>query len=135
MKNNNAFHINFGSLEDLGREARQALSGVVKKENIGRSALFADLNDFMSFMFPGKFMLLMMIKSRGPGSLYELAQLVGRSQSGVLRECKDLEAMGFIVLKKNGARNALKPTLSFDYDRLIVHTEAGESSHILPRAA
>jgi hypothetical protein len=47
-------HINFGSLEDLGKEARQVLSCVVKKENIGRSALFADLDDFMSFLFPGK---------------------------------------------------------------------------------
>lgn len=135
MKNKNAFHITFGSIDDLAHEARQVLSGSVNKQNLGSSAMFADLNDFMSFMFPGKFMLLMMIKSKNPGSLYELAQLVNRSQSGVLRECKDLESMGFITLEKSGARNALKPELAFSYDRLVVHTEIGESSHVLPSAA
>lgn len=130
---NKGFHINFGSFSDLADEARAALKA--GKGSPEPSAMFSDLNDFMSFMFPGKFMILMMIKARQPSSMYELAQMVDRSQSGVLRDCKELEAMGFIELNQEGPRNSLKPTLSFDYDCLVVHSTAGESRHVLPSAA
>jgi predicted transcriptional regulator len=129
-----AFHVQFGTLQDLQKQAKSALKGTIVKENIGRSALFKDLNDFMTFMFPGKFIILMMIKATKPGSMYQLAQHVDRSQSGVLRECKDLEAMGFIKLKASSSpRKPFVPELAFNYDRIIVHTDKGECSHILPQ--
>ena len=67
--------------------------------------------------------------------MYELAVMVSRSQSGVLRECIELEASGFITLKQEGARNSLKPELSFDYDRLAVHLDVGDSFFVLPTYA
>ncbi len=130
---NKSFHINFGSISDLADEARAAMkSGKGSKEP---SAMFSDLDDFMTFMFPSKFMLLMMIKAKQPSSMYELAQMVKRSQSGVLRDCKELEVMGFITLTQEGPRNSMRPTLSFDHDSLTVHTDAGECLHVLPSAA
>lgn len=126
------FHINFGTFDSLAQEARRA---VETQEKQTPSAMFENLNEFMTFMFPVKFMLLIMIKARSPASLYELAQLVGRSQSGILNECKGLEAMGFIKLSQEGPRKALKPSLTFPYDALLVHTEAGDCTHSLPSAA
>ena len=128
-----SFHITFGSMKDLMNEARNALK--TRKGSPHPSAMFSDVNEFMSFMFPGKFLILMMIKSKKPSSMYELAVMVSRSQSGVLRECKELEASGFITLKQEGARNSLKPELSFDYDRLAVHLDVGDSFFVLPTYA
>lgn len=129
-----SFHISFGNLDDLAHQAKIAMTSENKVE-AKHAAIFADLNDFMSFMFPSKFILLMMIKSKSISSMYELAQLVGRSQSGVLRDCRELEAMGFINLTHVGPRNAMRPSLSFDYNRLVVHTDAGDCYHVFPSAA
>jgi predicted transcriptional regulator len=131
MKNKH-FHIYFGSIDTLAEQAKLALTNGIKQES---AAIFSNLDSFMRFMFPYKFMILMMIKTKKPGSLYELAQLSGRSQSGVLADCKELEAMGFICLEKTGPRKAMLPTLKFPYDSIIVHTEIGDSIHILPTAA
>ena len=91
--------------------------------------------EFMAFMFPTKFHILMLIKVRQPKSIYELAQMIGKSQPGILKECRELELMNFITLKQNGVRNSLVPKLSFAYDCLIVHSTEGEFSHTLPSAA
>jgi predicted transcriptional regulator len=129
----NAFHIVFGSLDDLANRAKKAMKAGVKQH--AQSAMFGNLNEFMEFMFPTKFHILMIIKVRQPKSIYELAQMIGKSQPGILKECRELELMNFITLEKNGTRNALVPTLRFDYDRLIVHSADGEFSHTLPSAA
>lgn len=134
MENKKAFHIEFGSIDSLGKQAMQALDGKRNERNQGRSAMFTDLADFMSFMFPAKFMLLMLIKAKAPTSMYELAKLVKRSQSGVLKDCKELELMGFIDLKKTGPRNAMQPMLSWDFDSLLVHSDIGEVQYSLPKA-
>ena len=72
-----SFHITFGSMKDLMDQAREALR--IRKGSPHPSAMFADVNEFMSFMFSGKFLILMMIKSRQPPSMYELAGMVSRS--------------------------------------------------------
>ncbi len=129
---NKDFHIEFGKLEDVAEQAKVAMAHGPSVNKINDSAVFENLNDFMEFMFPGKFTLLMMIKAKSPGSLYELAQLVNKSQSGVLRECKELELMGFISLIKEGPRNSLVPRLKFEYDRIVVHGDTGDCYHTLP---
>jgi predicted transcriptional regulator len=129
----NAFHIEFGSLDDLANRAKKAMTAGVKQTS--QSAMFGNLNEFMEFMFPTKFHLLMLIKVRQPKSIYELAQLIGKSQPGILKECRELELMNFITLEQNGARNALVPKLRFNYNRLIVHSVEGEFNHTLPSAA
>lgn len=127
------FHIIFGSLDDLADRAKAAMKKGT--EQTSQSAMFGDLGEFMEFMFPTKFHVLMLIKVRQPKSLYELAQMIGKSQPGILKECRELELMNFITLEKAGPRNSLIPQLSFDYDRIVVHSDEGECSHILPSAA
>ena len=129
----NAFHIIFGSLDDLANRAKKAMKEGI--EQTSQSAMFGTLTEFMAFMFPTKFHILMLIKVRQPKSIYELAQMIGKSQPGILKECRELELMNFITLKQNGVRNALVPKLSFAYDCLIVHSAEGEFSHTLPSAA
>ena len=129
----NAFHIIFGSLDDLAGRAKEAMKRGT--EQTTQSAMFDSFGDFMEFMFPTKFHILVLIKVRKPKSLYELAQMIGKSQPGILKECRELELMNFITLEQQGPRNSLVPRLSFEYDRIVVHSDEGECSHILPSAA
>ena len=128
-----AFHIKFGSIDDFGDAARRSLQGKGDPLDVGCSAMFENLNEFMSYMFPSKFTLLMMISAKRPKSIYELAKHAGLAQSGVLKDCKELESMRFITLKQGGSRNAMVPALAFNYDRLVVHATDGDSAHILPQ--
>lgn len=128
-----SFHIEFGTLDDLANKAKKAMKE--GKEQTSQAAMFGSFTEFMEFMFPTKFHVLMLIKVKNPKSLYELAQMIGKSQPGILKECRELELMNFITLEKSGPRNSLLPRLSFDYNRLIVHSDEGECSHTLPSAA
>ena len=125
-------HIKFGSFSDLIEEAKTAIKSGVGQEY--SDIRFESYTSFMNFMFPNKFELLVAIKVGSPNSLYQLAQLVSRHQSIVLKECNELEALGFISYEE-GARNSKKPTLSFDYECIVVHDSRGNQSHILPQAA
>lgn len=130
---NKSFHIIFGSIDDLADRARKAM--VSGEEQQIQSAMFGSLVEFMEFMFPTKFQVLMAIRVKKPKSIYELAQTVGKSQPGILKECRELELMNFITLEKSGPRNSLRPDLSFDYDRIVVHSDQGDSCHMLPSVA
>lgn len=122
--NDKTFHINFESLADAIQDAKKAIKQGKVVGNPGREASFENFSSFMSFMFPNKFALLIAIKLESPKSLYQLAQVVDRPQSAVLKDCDELENMGFIIYDK-GSRNSKIPKLSFDYDTLLVHDRRG----------
>lgn len=136
---NKTFIVTFATLAEIASDAKIALDsfeadGAIDP-NAGQVASFEDLDSFMTFMFPTKFVLLMLVKTHSPNSLYELAQISGKSQPTVLRECKLLEAMGFLTLAKEGPRKSLVPRLAFDYDTIEVRSPQGISRHSLPTAA
>jgi predicted transcriptional regulator len=103
-----------------------------EKVRLNISVRFTSLNELMSFLFPGKFLLLMMIRAKKPSSMYELAQMAGRSQSGVLGDCKELESVGLIILTKLGPRNSIRPSLPFDFKEICIHSDIGTSHHTFP---
>ena len=59
--------------------------------------------------------ILWMIKEKKPESIYELAQLLQKTQPYVQKEIKFLEKNGLIELKKSkiNGRTRLKPTMEF----------------------
>lgn len=130
-----SFHIEFGSIDSFINNAKSALDGEIAERRKGRTAMFESFDNFMQFMYPHKFKILLYIKTKNPSSIYELAKEIGRAQPAVLKECKQLEGMNFIKLTPEGPRNSLKPELSFQYDRIIVHSEEGKIKHILPSVA
>ena len=130
-----SFHIEFGNVDDFLDHAKEALEGKVVERRIGRSAMFNSFDEFMAFMFPHKFKILLYIKTKNPNSMYELAKELGRAQPAVLKDCKQLQGMNFIKLIPEGPRKSLRPQLSFEYDRIIVHSEDGKIKHILPSVA
>ncbi len=75
----------------------------------------------------------MAIKTEQPKSIYQLAKLVHRQQNAVLRDCDELRAFGFIKFDL-GERNAKIPTLSFNYNKIVVHDLRGFQTHQLPAA-
>jgi|GEM_PF-3882189 len=64
-----------------------------------------------------------------PSSLYELAKFAKNDQSYVLKECKTLEALGLIELKKekHGGRARLRPIAL--YDNVIIDCGISESKN------
>ena len=126
---NKAFYIEFGSIDDFAQHAKDAMGGQVDPKRIGRSCMFADFEDFMKFMFPEKFALLLTIEAKNPVSMYDLAKLVSRPQPTVLKDCKQLEGFGFISLEAVGPRNSLKPRLAFNYNKIIVQSDLGIIKH------
>ena len=133
--NDKTFHITFESIGDFIEQARQSMRGNINQKNIGRSASFKNFNQFMDFMFPHKFTILVAIKIHKPKSIYEIAKITNLPQSSVLKESNALEASGFITLKEEGARSAKIPELTFDYDEIRVHAEFGDCTHTFPKVA
>ena len=60
--------------------------------------------------------LLSVIKNKSPGSIYQLAKILGRDFKSVRQDVKLLERFGFIELdaKAVGKRDTLKPILAVD---------------------
>ena len=131
---NKTLHIQFSSIDDLAREAKEILKTKKADEFAGRDIRFENYDQFMGFLFPNKFSLLVAIKIEQPQSLYQLAQIIGRQQSAVLRDCDELEMLGFIKYE-TGPRNSKIPRLPFEYDTIIVHDNRGIQSHQLPKKA
>lgn len=127
-------HIQFSSIDDLAKETKEILKTQKADEFVGRDIRFENYDQFMGFLFPNKFALLVAIKVEQPQSLYQLAQMISRQQSAVLRDCDELEMLGFIKYE-TGPRNSKIPRLAFEYDTIVVHDKRGLQSHQLPKKA
>ncbi len=79
--NDKTFHITFESISDFVDQARKSMLGNLDKKNIGRSASFKNFNQFMNFMSPHKFTILLAIKTHRPKSIYEIAKITHLPQS------------------------------------------------------
>ncbi len=83
--------------------------------------IFESVNGFRNFMTLHKLELLSMIATKKPKSIYELAQMVGRSIAPVQKDCNSLEQSHFIIYKKQiGGRGTLTPKLKFNYNTIHV---------------
>lgn len=74
-------------------------------------------------MSPARLDLFVAIVEQRPESLYELAHILGKDQSQVLKDTKTLEALRLIKLVPNndGAREKLKPEPL--YDKIVFEVE------------
>lgn len=131
---NKTLHIQFSNIDELAAETKEILRTKKADPFAGRDIRFENYDQFMGFLFPNKFALLVAIEVERPQSLYQLAQLIGRQQSAVLKDCDELEMLGFIKYE-TGPRNSKVPTLAFEYDTILVHDKRGIQSHHFPKQA
>lgn len=66
--------------------------------------------------------LLHTIKTENPGSIYQLAKILGRDFKSVRQDVRLLEKFGFLELDsaKKGKREMLKPILTVDKINIVV---------------
>jgi len=77
---------------------------------------FSALGDLRLLLSNEKAKILNIIKDKKPGSIYQLAKILGRDFKAVSQDIKLLEKFGFIELKeeKKGKRRKLKPEMAID---------------------
>lgn len=91
------------------------------KDRKGGFVRFEDVGAYRKFMTSGKLEILVVIMSKRPQSIYELAKITSRSFSNVLKDCQGLAHTGFIQLIDVGdQRETKKPELAFDYERIVI---------------
>ena len=122
---------------------KRALDSMVLSEmkmtiDSGKTSIYSDilffdsLNDLMRSASKARLELFQSIKEKKPQSLYELAQMIGKDQSYVLRESRALESMGLINLveTKNGGRDRLRPEAL--YDKIVIEVNFEEEPGSVP---
>ena len=84
---------------------------------------FSDIGMFRQLLSNERARLLKAIKNKNPGSIYQLAKIVGRDFKSVRQDVKLLEHFGFVELDASakGKRDTLKPLLAID--KLIITIE------------
>ena len=65
--------------------------------------------------------LLNVIKTQNPGSIYELAKMLGRSFKTVSDDVKLLERFGFIELSKEKTKNRIRHKPEIVSDTITIH--------------
>ncbi len=94
-----------------------AFSSIFKRLKGERSDYdFSGLADLRKLLSNEKARILNIIKTRNPGSIYELAKILKRDFKAVDSDVKLLAKLGFIELKQEieGKRKKLKPVLVVD---------------------
>ena len=121
MKITKALIISFKNLDELKEELLEVFKTRIPKVQPKNTIYFDNINSFRGFMTFQKIEILSIIANIKPKSIYELAQILERSLAPVQKDCHILERTGFIKFQKEkGGRGSIKPTLRFNYDRIII---------------
>lgn len=137
MKNKNKIlKIKFELPKDFNKRTRRELRDVIegKKTHVQRRdvMIFSSLSVFQNLMSEQKYFILATIRNLKPGSIYQLAKLVGRDFANVKKDCDALVEMGFTVYEKTkNKRGAKAPRLKFDYHSIEVQLPEMVYSHFL----
>jgi len=108
-------------IEDT-KEFKRKIMGELKAIDKGKaknlkedSITFQSLDQLRKFLTPKRLELLRVIRHKKPGSMYELAKLVGRTPENVNTDIKFLEKLGFVELTRvKEVRKKLVPEVSYN---------------------
>lgn len=136
MKRIKPLKIRFESEEQVFEKVEKALKSRKKHLQPEDTKTFSSVKDFQSFLTVHKIALLATIYNNKPESVYQLAKLVGRTFPSVKKDCDTLEAAGFITQDETGdARGTKTPSLSFNYNSIVVYLPNTTYSHNFETAA
>lgn len=124
--------IKFESTNDFFERVEKSLKNRKKSVASKDTLLFSDVLTYQRFMTEQKLLILVMIYTHKPTSLYQLAKLVDRNLANVKRDCDALKKGGFIVYEDVKEKPQSKaPRLAFDYNAIVVYLPNAKYSHIL----
>ena len=116
-----ALKIKFQRTDDLFAEINNAAKNKHMFVDSPDTLIFDEPKTWRNFMTSQKFEILTTIARLRPSSVYKLAQNLDRASQHVLKDCRELETFGLIVLAESGdVRKSLRPELKFDYDFIRV---------------
>lgn len=108
------------------RSAMSEMKKVIQTEvpHIKEDEMICDSSEIMNkIMSPARLDLFVTIVEQQPGSLYELAQILGKDQSQVLKDSKTLESLGLIELVEVSGEGRAKLRPKALYDKIVFEVE------------
>ena len=125
-------NIDFQNKDEFLNEIRGSLFEGEKTQSYEKELSFDSIDTFKRVMSQNKLQILMAISRLRPESVYQLEKyLPNRKYPHILKDCRQLESLGFIKLIENeGAKRQLRPELVFDYDIIKVNAKNRELMEI-----
>lgn len=103
------------------RESRGAFS-IFEDKNVTKGSYnFDGLDSLRQLLSKEKARILDCIKTKKPGSIYELAKILGRPFKAVVDDVNTLKRFGFIELIEEKVNNRVRHKPQIMVDHLIVH--------------
>ena len=119
--------INITSTNEFLNDLKLSIYGETRHDNSSCSLSFDSIETVKKVLTQNRLEILMAIAREKPGSIYELAKFLHREHNHVVKDCKTLEAFGFIFLDlAEGSKRQYIPNLSFDYDLIRVKSKLEE---------
>lgn len=120
-------NIKFETRDEFMNDIRDSLFSGKSSTEGNKELSFDSLDTFKRFMSQNKLQILMAISRLKPESIYQLEKQLNRKYPHVLKDCRQLEALGFIkLIESEGAKKQLHPELAFDYDLIKVNSTLEE---------
>lgn len=127
--------IQFESVDDFMADIEDCIFNGKDPALLNKSLSFDSYETFKLFISPNKIQILMAISRLKPESIYQLEKLLNRQYPHVLKDCRQLENLGFIKLvESDGLKKQLRPSLIFDYDLIKVDTPLQQVYNISKRS-
>ncbi len=79
-----------------------------------------DLDLVRKILTEERLRLIQVIKERNPKSIYELARILNRNRSSVMRDLKHLRSIGLIEFDDSGKRNRKKPIVRYEEINIVI---------------
>ena len=102
------------SLNDFKKVLKATRNNTFKKQHL--EIAFDNKTDFIKFI--KNIDLLMIIQSRKPSSIYELAKLIGKDQSNTNKLITFFESYGIIRIKEQMKNNRIVKVPLVDYQKI-----------------
>ncbi len=79
-----------------------------------------ELDAIRKVLTPERIRIISMIRERRPGSIYELAKMLGRNRSSVMRDLKHLSSFGLVEFDTSGKRNRKRPVVNYSEINIVI---------------
>ncbi len=79
-----------------------------------------DMETVRKVLTPERIRIISMIKEKKPKSIYELAKMLGRNRSSVMRDLKHLTTLGLVEFDDSGRRNRKRPVVKYEEINIVI---------------
>lgn len=127
--------IQFESVDDFMADIEDCIFNGKDPAISNKSLSFDSFETFKRLISHNKIQVLIAISRLKPESIYQLEKLLNRQYPHVLKDCRQLENLGFIkLIESNGVKKQLRPSLVFEYDVIKVDTPLQQVFNISKRS-